>query len=755
MVGFGIGAGDFVAVGTLCWKLYKKCKDSPGAYKELASEVSNLRSVIEELQELLGQQSLDDAQLARLQPCKLGCETVLKDLDVLLDKYESLGTKSQKTFDRMGMAKQDLNGIRSRLISNVAMLEAFITIFSHAKLERKLNLLIIEVRTGQREGSVISTIGLDVPAESHWETWNVLEKELEDVGVSHETIVEKRAFIVEWFRDAVAAEKLEEDEPSEDDGNLHTNLGDSGNISQETPLLSSGSERSSERHLAHVHGMDTSDVEQAGCEGGRSSRTVTTAKIQSAQTKQVGSSVFKELKKQAPSMSKASYVLGKLLGKDRALLEATRFGDELGARFWLGQGARVREMGEYRMTALHHAAVAGNRTVLQLLIDHGANLDAQNHAGKTAVHYAVEAQEKAILQLLLDNGAKIEEKDVSGHTPLASAMLVTRATSKRGQDLHLETTRVLLRCGADPGSVWVRGKSILALAIQLASDTLSTATVRALLEHGVDAKTTSSKGSPLSLASRRGKVEVVELLLDHGAEIDGTSDDDNYRTPLWWALHSGHLEVVELLLERKVDVTARTRNGETLLFPAIRSERSGIQIVTELLERGVDIEAEDAHGDTALMKATRRGHGAVETVQLLLANGANIEARSSRRETPLLRAVKSPKGYRADYRADVVLLLLQNGADLRAKDIDGNDALSRALQTSPAPFLTFPGESFTNLKCKARERHDALLILLHFATFAETEHVRRKFLDDCQHMGPLIAAERLQEGADFSFLHSS
>ena len=50
---------------------------------------------------------------------------MLKDLDGLLVKYESLGTNSRRTFDKMGFGMQDTNGIRLRLISNVSMLDAF------------------------------------------------------------------------------------------------------------------------------------------------------------------------------------------------------------------------------------------------------------------------------------------------------------------------------------------------------------------------------------------------------------------------------------------------------------------------------------------------------------------------------------------------------------------------------------------------------------------------------------------------------
>ena len=123
---FGFGVGDFLAVGQLSWKVYKKCKESSGSYAELSSEVLALNAVVKETEELLSHQDLTPKQRVILTTCRQGCEDVLKDLEELLIKYESLGTKSQRTFDRVGFGTHDINGLRLRLISNVSMLDAFI-----------------------------------------------------------------------------------------------------------------------------------------------------------------------------------------------------------------------------------------------------------------------------------------------------------------------------------------------------------------------------------------------------------------------------------------------------------------------------------------------------------------------------------------------------------------------------------------------------------------------------------------------------
>ena len=129
---FGYSVGDFLTVGQLCWKVYRKCKDSPGNYKELLSEVGSLHMAIKETEELVSQQQISAEQKTKLDSSRTGCEDVLQDLDKLLSKYESLGTKSQRTFDRMGFGMQDINSIRMRLVSNVTLLDTFNNVYAES-----------------------------------------------------------------------------------------------------------------------------------------------------------------------------------------------------------------------------------------------------------------------------------------------------------------------------------------------------------------------------------------------------------------------------------------------------------------------------------------------------------------------------------------------------------------------------------------------------------------------------------------------
>jgi hypothetical protein len=123
---FGYGVSDVITVATLAWNVYKMCKDSPGVYKTVSSDALSLHVVLRETDELIAEESARDAEAAtRLNQISMGCKEVLDDLQGLLDKYNSLGTQAQRTWDRMEFGMEDIATIRSRLIAQAGMLTAF------------------------------------------------------------------------------------------------------------------------------------------------------------------------------------------------------------------------------------------------------------------------------------------------------------------------------------------------------------------------------------------------------------------------------------------------------------------------------------------------------------------------------------------------------------------------------------------------------------------------------------------------------
>jgi ankyrin repeat protein len=143
-------------------------------------------------------------------------------------------------------------------------------------------------------------------------------------------------------------------------------------------------------------------------------------------------------------------------------------------------------------TALHMAAAAFRRPVLEVLVAHGADVHARNRRGAQPLHYAADA-------------------------------------NRFEPDAQAETVSYLLSVGADPNAPNMDGVSPLHRAVR----TRSLAAVRALLDGGANPRLPNRAGSrPLHLAvqttgrggsgssrAREQQAAIVRLLLERGARV--------------------------------------------------------------------------------------------------------------------------------------------------------------------------------------------------------------------------------------------
>jgi hypothetical protein len=122
---FGYSVGDFIAVGQLAWSVYKSCRDAPGSFKNISLEVLSLHAVIKEAEETLSEQPFPTSKQEGLATVTTGCKAVLRDLQALVEKYESLGSQSKRTWDRLKWGSNDIAELRARLTSTTVLLTAF------------------------------------------------------------------------------------------------------------------------------------------------------------------------------------------------------------------------------------------------------------------------------------------------------------------------------------------------------------------------------------------------------------------------------------------------------------------------------------------------------------------------------------------------------------------------------------------------------------------------------------------------------
>ena len=257
----------------------------------------------------------------------------------------------------------------------------------------------------------------------------------------------------------------------------------------------------------------------------------------------------------------------------------------------------------------------------------------------------------------------------------------------------LETIRWLLDDGADIRYVRPHGYTVMIDVMHgrsMLEGTDLLAVLRLLIDRGADLDAVSDYGeSALSVASRVGRFDAVELLLSSGANPaplewtalhravaletiadvkrrleagdDVTARDRWERTPLLLSLQTGDIEKAEALLSAGGSLADRGRCGKTpLMYPV---ENDDPAMLRWLLERGVDPNATDDFGGTALIAAA--GGGAAKCVRALLDAGADPNL-ASNTESPIRSAAN----------LEIAHMLAEAGADFAEVNGDVRDAVT-------------------------------------------------------------------------------
>jgi len=140
-----------------------------------------------------------------------------------------------------------------------------------------------------------------------------------------------------------------------------------------------------------------------------------------------------------------------------------------------------------------------------------------------------------------------------------------------------------------------------------------------LIERGADMEGRSGGifgGTPLHCAAWYGRLEAGKCLLDRGANINAR-DVDCY-TPLINAIHQGHVEFARMLVERGAVIDVQNCDSKTALHYAIRYGYT--QAVQLLLEHDADVNVRDVVGKTPSELASL--HWDQEIIALMSAYGA-------------------------------------------------------------------------------------------------------------------------------------
>jgi ankyrin repeat protein len=371
-----------------------------------------------------------------------------------------------------------------------------------------------------------------------------------------------------------------------------------------------------------------------------------------------------------------------------------------------------------RESCLQQATLLGRQNLVELLLDHGANVLLEDGTYQSALHAAAGKGNISLACLLLKRGANVNQKGSKLVTPLAIAVENTQLEMMeflvaQGADVKMDKKALEIALKRDHiGMVEFLFKNGAAsklsptelglMLIDRARSGKEPKVVAALLEHGASAG--AENGEPLELAiDRFDQNPIVGLLLDHGADPKLKRSPYNYeKTMEERALHTGNPMLVEVFLEKGLGT--RTRKDvlkEYLLYCAALPDGMGHKIVKYLINHGasgnlktaVDYPASGTmmsplqwaayNSDLEMVKARlEKGddveglsvchtplqyaamNGNEDIARVLLSHGARVNHIGQHRFGKLVRPEHTPLQLAVDRRHfSIAKLLLESGGD--------------------------------------------------------------------------------------------
>ena len=272
------------------------------------------------------------------------------------------------------------------------------------------------------------------------------------------------------------------------------------------------------------------------------------------------------------------------------------------------------------------------------------------------------------------------------------------------------------------------------MALRIAANNGRIDLVKLLLNKGADVTVrTADGGTALMDAVREGHIEIVNLLFDKGANgVDGNV--------LWVAIQNGRTELVKLLLDKGSNANVKTRTNQTALMEAIRLGQP--EIIKLLLDKGADANVKDQNNKTALILALEINEynknkkniiriileqakgidvnvtnfygtpalflsgGDNEIIKTLIDKGADVNARDANAKYPdttaLMEAVISDN-------IEIVKILLDKGANINLQAKYGDTALMKAVQSGNVEIVKILLDKGADTNIKRSDGYTALM----------------------------------------------
>ena len=303
-------------------------------------------------------------------------------------------------------------------------------------------------------------------------------------------------------------------------------------------------------------------------------------------------------------------------------------------KYLISKGADIESCDLMDRTIMYIACDKQDVDMVDFLIKCGANVNMYNAIGYTPLHIACERNNNKIVEILLTCCQILKTTtDLRGYTPLHIAC----------QNNNIEIVKLLIdndaACGNNhifdvrmfrkdcPSKLLEEIKRIyipkeLSLQIFDAVYYNYDDKVKQLIKDGADVNTIApyTDISILHQACESGNINIVKMLINHpdiNINILQTYQK-KYPTPIFKAVSSCHINIVKLLLEHGADIDIKNDDGETVLHLAVK--QNSIKLTTLLISNRVHVTAKCNDGYSALDHAAWNNNS--DIISILLRVGA-------------------------------------------------------------------------------------------------------------------------------------
>lgn len=449
------------------------------------------------------------------------------------------------------------------------------------------------------------------------------------------------------------------------------------------------------------------------------------------------------------------------------LHSAAAHGQEEAAAFLAEQSSHPDFKDDRGMTALHYAARVGNKSIVELLLNHD-NIDLQGGSlSQTPLQQALMHDHREVARFLVNKGAQVDVVDsrigwtllhyVAKHGDLDTAKLLIDRSRElvNAQDWkvhwsplhlatmggHLEVARLLVQNGAaiDHADIlgWTPGmfaslnghSSVVRLVSGTSTDTafdffaferwtnlhfaaLDGQNIGALL----NAKVTPKKAGHINMPGYSEPGSDADAL-----RFNTVVSPEDYRAPdsvIGYAAEHGYDSLIKVLLDRGGDINTISPGGASSLhYAAAGKFKDPFRFAQYLINRGAKISVQDPRGEMPLHWAVKSGNRAMVELLLKRSGGANTRA-FFRDLSPLHMAAKIG-------HSEIVDLLITFGAETTATTRDDETAVSLAVEGDHVAVIKLLHDRGVDL----REIKFQGMSMLHYAVQLGTDKAAKFFLD--------------------------